>query len=118
MSELLELAEAKLNITWNDEGTQSRIEAILDEAIPAVSNMIGLGYDYTSMTAIDENGEEFDYSEPSLERNVLMNYVAYEWNHQSGIFRESYWQEIAACRQKHMEASETTEEEESDDDSE
>ncbi|MCD8208672.1 MAG: hypothetical protein LUD72_12095 [Bacteroidales bacterium] len=98
---LLGLAKSKLNITWNDEGTNARLEAILAESVPAVSNMVGLGFDYENNEAVDGKGETFDYSQPSMERNVLMNFIAYEWNHKAELFRDAYCQDIQACRQRH-----------------
>ncbi|MCD8198242.1 MAG: hypothetical protein LUE24_13940 [Lachnospiraceae bacterium] len=111
---LLTLAKGKLNITWDDTGTNARLEAILNDAIPVVCNMVGLVYSYTVQEALDEEGEVFDFSAPSMERNVLLNYISYEWNHRTDIFRSAYWQEIAACRQRHellaAEAANSTEE--------
>ncbi|MCD8207198.1 MAG: hypothetical protein LUD72_04585 [Bacteroidales bacterium] len=97
---LLGLAKSKLNITWDDEGTNARLEAILAESVPAVSNMVGLGFDYEEDEAVD-GSEIFDYSQPSMERNVLMNHIAYEWNHKAELFRDAYHQDIQACRQRH-----------------
>ncbi|MCD8152044.1 MAG: hypothetical protein LUD71_03010 [Clostridiales bacterium] len=107
---LFALAKGKLNITWSDTGTDARLEAILNDTVPAVSNMVGLTYDYDEEEALDEAGEVFDYSLPSMERNLLLNYMAYEWNHQADIFRSAYWQEIAACRQRHTLLAEAAEE--------
>lgn len=98
---LKELARRKLNITWDDEDTDSRLENIITDAIPNVANMVGLKYDYEKMEAIDGCGRVFDFTLPSVERIVLLNFIAYEWNHQANLFRANYWEEIAACRQKH-----------------
>lgn len=98
---LIALAKGKLNITWDDEGTNDRLTAILWDAIPIVANMVGLVYDYDQQAAIDESGEVFDFAAPSMERALLLNFVAYEWNHKADAFRGNYWQEIAACRQRH-----------------
>lgn len=105
MDELLKLAKSKLNITWTDDGTDGRVLSILEDALPTVSNMVGLNF--VNGAPVEKNGDEFDFSQPSMERNVLLNYVAYEWNHQENLFREAYWQEIAACRQKHALESES-----------
>lgn len=116
--DLIVLAKAKLNITWDDEGTNARVASILAESIPTVSTMVGLEYDYSAQDALDENGDVFDYSEPSQERAVLLNYVAYEWNHCVDTFWPNYWQMIAACRQRHELAEDALEEsEDSTDDS-
>lgn len=111
---LTKLAKGKLNITWSDEGTDARLEAILEDAIPAVANMVGLIYDPPSETVTDGAGNEFDFAKPSIERNLLLNYSAYEWNHKADEFRAAYWQEIAACRQYH--AMESADDEEADED--
>lgn len=114
---LIKLAKMKLNITWDDEGTNARVAAILAESIPTVSNMVGLAYDYSAKDALDENGDVFDYSAPSMEQNVLLNYIAYEWNHCVDTFWQNYWQMIAACRQRHELAEDALAESDSADDS-
>ncbi|MCC8063685.1 MAG: hypothetical protein LIO70_01205 [Clostridiales bacterium] len=114
-SGLIALAKGKLNITWSDEGTDERVEAILEDAIPTVANMVGLEYDSANQAMVDTDGNAVDLTAPSMTRFVLLNYVAYEWNHMADTFRTAYWQEIAACRQEHaLAAEEDTDDGESD----
>lgn len=100
IDDLLVLAKSKLNITWDDPITDTRVINIIEEAVPAVSNMAGLLYDHRAAVAKEPDGRVFDFREASMERNLLMNYIAYEWNHKTDLFREAYWNEIAACRQE------------------
>ncbi|MCD8008441.1 MAG: hypothetical protein LUF68_05845, partial [Clostridiales bacterium] len=94
------------HITSKESGKTERIEAILEDAIPVVANMVGLNFDPVNQIAVDSSDNVIDLSAPSLTRTVLLNYVAYEWNHMADTFRTAYWQEIAACRQHYALAAE------------
>lgn len=113
-SGLIALAKGKLNITWDDEGTNERVEAILEDAIPTVANMVGMEYNAADQVMTDASGNVVDLTTPSMTRVVLLNYVAYEWNHKADMFREVYWQEIAACRQENKLREEDMDDGESD----
>lgn len=79
----------KLNITWTDEDTDSRVEEIIQSAIPALLHKLGIA---------DPN---FDFSVPSMENDLFKAYCFYEWNHCLNEFDDNYANNIAQVRMKH-----------------
>lgn len=95
------LVKGKLNVTWSDAATDARVYTLLEDAVPAICQMVGLRYDYTGQAAYDEAGNPFDFTTPSVERWLLLNYCLYEWTHKGDLFWAAYAQEIGSCRQRH-----------------
>lgn len=87
---LFEQVKRKLNITWNDDDTTTRIEEIIDSAIPDMIRLLGIA------------DVSFDFSIPSKERTLFLNYCLYEWNHCLNEFQDNYSNDIAQVRDKHM----------------
>lgn len=79
----------KLNITWEDAETDSRIEEIIGSAIPDLIHRLGI------------TDPEFDFSIYGQENELLINYCLYEWNHALHEFEENYSRLIAQVRAKH-----------------
>lgn len=80
----------KLNITWNDEDTDSLVEDIINSAIPIMLHKLGI---------TDEN---FDFSKPGAENNLFRAYCLYESNHCANEFDANYSNEIAQTRDKNI----------------
>ena len=76
----------KLNVTWDDEDTDARIEEIIESAIPDLIHRLGI---------TDKN---FDFSKSGVENNLLLNYCLYEWNHSLNEFFDNYAETIAQIR--------------------
>ena len=89
LEELYAQVRRKLNITWNDEDTESRVEEIIRSAIPALLHKLGIA---------DPN---FDFSEPSMENDLFKAYCLYEWNHCLNEFDDNYANNIAQVRAMH-----------------
>lgn len=89
MYKLTEQVKRKLDITWSDEITDSRVEDIIESAIPTMINKLGIA---------DSN---FDFSKPGQENILFINYCLYERNHCVEEFDLKYANDIAQCRQKH-----------------
>lgn len=80
----------KLNITWNDEDTDSLVKDIINSAIPIMLHKLGI---------TDEN---FDFSKPGAENNLFRAYCLYEFNHCANEFDANYSNEIAQTRDKNI----------------
>lgn len=83
---LLEQVKRKLNVTWDDETTDARIEEIIASAIPTLKHRLGI---------VDDN---FDFSESGMENTLFKNYCLYEWNHCVNEFYDNYADDIAQIR--------------------
>lgn len=86
---LFEQVKRKLNITWNDDDTTSRIEDIINSAIPTLKHKLGI---------VDP---DFDFSIAGAENNLFKSYCLYEYNHCANEFDDNYANEIAQIRDKH-----------------
>lgn len=84
---LFEQVKRKLNITWQDPDTDTRLEEIITSVIPSLNHKLGVAGD-------------FDYSVSGQENNLFLNYCLYEWNHCANEFDDNYSNEIAQIRQK------------------
>lgn len=84
---LLDAAKRKLNITWYDVETEQRVSDILETAIPTMRHKLGVP-------------DDFDWTTPGQELNLLLSWVLYEWNHASGEFDDNYRNDILQARQK------------------
>lgn len=76
----------KLNITWSDTETNTRVEEIIENAIPDLLHRLGI------------TDELFDFSVPGAENTLLKNYCLYEWNHSLNEFFDNYAEIIAQIR--------------------
>ena len=83
----------KLDITWSDPDTTTRVEEIIESAIPTMIYKLGIA---------DQN---FDFSKPGMENKLFKNYCLYEWNHCSNEFDSNYQNDILQCREKHLVAN-------------
>ena len=79
----------KLNITWNDEDTDSRVEEIILSAIPIMISKLGIA------------DPDFDFSTPGRENDLFKAYCLYEWNHCANEFDANYSNDIGQVREKH-----------------
>lgn len=86
MTELFKQVKRKLNITWEDEETNARIEDIINSAIPDLKHKLGI------------TDEDFDFSVPSAENTLFLAYCLYEFNHSLSEFDENYSRLIAQVR--------------------
>lgn len=84
---LLSLLRKKLLITWQSEETDTELLRIIEDAIPAVKDKIGV--------------EEMDFSQPGRERNLFLEYCKYQWNDYGHVFDQENRGEIIALRIKH-----------------
>lgn len=86
---LLALVKRKLNVTWEDDDTTTRITEIIESAIPDLIHKLGI------------TDDAFDFSVAGMERNLFLAYCLYEWNHALSDFDNNYSNLIAQCRAKH-----------------
>lgn len=86
---LLAQVKRKLNVTWEDDDTTTRIEEIIASAIPDLKHKLGI------------TDEDFDFSVAGTEHNLFLAYCLYEWNHALSDFDDNYANNIAQCRAKH-----------------
>lgn len=87
--ELFEQVKSKLNITWEDEGTNKRLRNIIESAIPDVIHILGI------------SDKDFDFSADGIENTLFLAYCFYEWNHVLNEFEDNYSNKIAQVRQKY-----------------
>lgn len=85
---LLAQVKRKLNITWSDPDTESRVQDIIESAIPTLIHKLGI---------TDPN---FDFAEPGMENNLFRAYCLYDWNHCVNEFDSNYSNDILTVRQK------------------
>lgn len=88
MNELILVQELKdiLNITWEEEETDRKLERIIDDS----KNILDwkLGY-------------KVDYSIAGQEHNLFLNYCMYAYNNCTNEFDDNYLNEIMQIRQKY-----------------
>ena len=89
MERLLEQVKRKLNITWEDDDTNKRVEDIVQSAIPDMIHMLGIA------------DPDFDFSEPGMENTLFLAYCLYEFNHCLNEFDDNYTTMIYKCRARH-----------------
>jgi len=85
---LLAQVKRKLNITWEDDDTNARIEDIVQSAIPNLIHRLG----------IPDPG--FDFSEAGTENTLFLAYCLYEFNHSLHDFEDNYANLIGQVRAK------------------
>ncbi len=79
----------KLNVTWDDEDTDARIEEIIESAIPDLIHRLGI------------SDKDFDFSQKGAENTLFLSYCLYEWNHMLEEFDVNYARMIATVRAIH-----------------
>ena len=90
MTELLtKQVKRKLNITWDDEDTNERVEDIIQSAIPTMIHKLGIA------------DPDFSFAEPGTENMLFLAYCLYEWNHSLNEFDDNYSNLIAQTRAKY-----------------
>lgn len=90
MSELLtKQVKRKLNITWEDEDTNARVDDIISSVDPYLRHKLGVS-------------AEFEFSTPGVERDLFLSCCLYEWNHiPRDEWEENYKYTIANLRQRY-----------------
>lgn len=86
---LLEQVKRKCNITWEDKETTSRLNDIINSAIPDLSHKLGI------------TDKIFDFSVAGTENTLFLAYCFYDWNNVLNEFEENYSKMIAQVRQKY-----------------
>lgn len=87
MSPLHDQVRRKLNITWSDEDTDSRVADIVSAAEVAMGHKLG-------------TPDGFDFSQPGQENVLFLAWCLYEWNHAANEFDQNYLNDILQVRQK------------------
>ncbi len=87
--QLLAQVKRKLNITWEDDDTNARVEDIIESAIPDMLHILGIA------------DAKFDFSKRGVENTLFLAYCLYEWNHTLNEFAENYSNLIAQTRAKY-----------------
>lgn len=83
---LIAQVKRKLNITWDDEDTNSRVEDIIQSAILNLLHILGIA------------DPDFDFSKPGVENTLFLAYCLYEFNHSLHEFADNYANMIAQVR--------------------
>ena len=88
MSEqLTKQVKRKLNITWEDEDTNARVDDIMVSVAPWLIHKLGIA------------DAEYDFGTPGTERDLFLSCCLYEWNHiPRDEFEENYKRTIANVR--------------------
>lgn len=89
LEKLYPQVKRKLNITWSDEDTDSRVEDIIQSAIPTLIHKLGIA------------DPDFDFSVPGMENDLFKAFCFYKWNHCENEFDENYANNIAQVRAIH-----------------
>lgn len=86
---LIAQVKRKLNITWNDDDTDARVEDIIQSAIPTMIHKLGIA------------DPDFDFAEKGTENTLFLAYCLYDFNHSLHEFDDNYANDIAQTRAKH-----------------
>lgn len=87
--ELFAQVKRKLNITWDDEDTNNRLEDIINSAISFLLNRLGIA------------DPAFDFSAAGDENTLFKNYCLYEYNHILSEFFVNYAELLDSTRARH-----------------
>lgn len=82
----MNLLKSELFITWKDSEVDTRLYRIILNAIDAMNHKIGAKVDYTV---------------PSLEQALFINYCVYVYNGIENEFDNNYFHEIMQARIRH-----------------
>lgn len=85
---LFEQVKRKLNITWTDEETDSRVNDVINSAEVVMRHKLGVS-------------DTFDFSAAGQENMLFLSYCLYEWNHAANEFDANYLNDILQVRQKY-----------------
>lgn len=97
---LTKIIKDKCYISSDDESIERRLTNIIEDAIMKVSDLIGFS---------EEERESFNFSKPSLERDLLKNYCWYSWNDHETEFKNNYADDIMVLRTKYEVKNESKE---------
>ena len=84
---LNEQVKRKLNISWQDDETEARIQDIIDKAQPTMRFKLGLP-------------DDFDFRDADQENILFLAYCFYEWNNVAPEFDKNYLNDILQVRSK------------------
>lgn len=84
---LTDKVKRKLDITWDDAGTNSRIEDIMNNAKTTLVFKLGVA-------------DSSVFEQPGQEQQLFLAYCFYEWNHAVDDFDNNYRNEILQVRMK------------------
>lgn len=76
----------KLNITWEDDETNARIQEIADSAEVYLRHKLGI------------TDPDFGFEQAGAENTLFLAYCLYEWNHVANEFEDNYAKMIADVR--------------------
>lgn len=84
---LIDKVKKKCYITDESEEVTARLTDIVEEAVIDLTHQLGIGTD-------------FDFTIPSQERSLLLNYCFYAWNDGLDEFKTNYLNDILQVRHK------------------
>ena len=84
-TKLIDKVKKKCYITDISDDMIDRLKDIVDDAIIKISKKLGIVGD-------------FDFSKPSQERDLFLNYCFYAWNDSSDEFDQNYLNDIMQIR--------------------
>lgn len=84
---LKDLVKRKLDITWDDEDTDARIDDIIAIAAPVMRHKLG-------------TPDDFQFETEGQEQALFLSYCLYEWNHAANEFDGNYLNDILQVRQR------------------
>ena len=84
--ELLKELKIKVNVTWDDEDTELRLNSIIENAKATLDYKLGA---------------EIDYYIPGIEKSLFLNYCMYDYNNCLNEFDKNYLGEIYQIRIKY-----------------
>lgn len=105
MSEVLtKQVKRKLNVTWEDEETNARVDDIMCSVAPWLIHKLGIA------------DADYDFGIPGDEHDLYLNCCLYEWNHiPRDEFEENYKHTIANVQARYEVAHYMKEKEAADD---
>lgn len=90
LEELINQVASRCYVTSDDQLIKDRLSLVVKNAIFSVSSLLGM-----------EDDEKFDYSKPSMENELFLNYCMYRWNNRTQKeFESNYIGDIIAIRSK------------------
>lgn len=92
-AKLTEQVKRKLNITWNDDDTNARVDDIIASGISYMKHKLGI------------TEKEFDFSVEGLENTLFLAWCLYEYNHSANEFETNYAPMIANAQAIHLVAN-------------
>lgn len=83
---LLQEVKDHINITWDEEETNRKLERMINDAISTLNWKLGA---------------KIEYSTEGQEHNLFLNYCMYAYNNCTNEFDDNYFNEIMQLRQKY-----------------